>query len=168
MNKFVSIAAIVATVAFAGSANALTLKKGEVLSGGEVVKASETPTGQAKLANDGVYVAGGMVYIDLNGSTLEVPMADLQGKSRDRMKEIIGDAAGDQLADLVSAVDDHVAELGENAISAIGKSAEELVSKAIEENIDTFVGVSDELHEQMLDQFEKIDGTRPQPNMPRR
>ena len=150
--KNIVIAAIV-FASFAGNAFALTLKSGEVLSSdGEVVKASESANGQARLANDGVLVSAGVVFIDLNGSVIEVPLSDIRGKSKDQIAEVIGEAAVEQLMDLhdgaQAEVDAIIAE-GGDAINAVGLSAEEIAdhiqnSDAVEGAI---VGVSDAAHE---------------------
>ena len=160
------VAAVAAMVMVAGSANALTLKKGEVIgSDGNVAKASETANGKARLADDGVLVAGGVVYIDLNGTTIEVDVADIRGKSKDQIAEVIGEAAVEQMQDLHDAAQAHVDEIIadgtlDGAVNAVGKTAAEIVEEAIASGAveGAIVGVSDEMHEQINAAFEEIDG----------
>ena len=151
MNK-TFVAAVAAMMMVAGSANALTLKKGEVIgSDGNVAKASETANGKARLADDGVLVAGGVVYIDLNGTTIEVDLDDIRGKSKEQIGEVIGQAAVDQLTDLHDDAQAHVDEIiaeGGDALNAVALTAEEIAdhiknSDAVEGAI---VGVSEQAH----------------------
>ena len=150
MKKMMMIVAGV--VLMSANANALTIKKGEVLtSDGTVAKASETENGQRRLAQDGVLVSGGVVYIDLNGTTIEVDVNDIRGKSKEEIGEIIGEAAVEQLIDLHDDAQAHVDEIlaeGGDAINAVALSAEEIAehiknSDAVEGAI---VGVSEQAH----------------------
>ena len=164
----IKMAAIVAIVwvAAAGNAFALTLKSGEVLtSDGTVAKASETKTGQNKLAQDGVLVAGGVVYIDLNGTTIEVPLSEIRGKSKEGIIAVIGEAAVEQMQDLHDAAQVHVDEIIadgtlDGAVNAVGKSAAEIVEEALASGAveGAIVGVSEAAHQQILKEFEKHDG----------
>ena len=158
--KIVLMTIVSAMVLFAAhsGAYALTLKPGQVISGdtGQVADASETSTGQAKLADDGVLVAGGMVFIDLNGETIEVPVADIRGKSPEQIAEVIGDAAVEQLIDLYDDAEAHVAEIieqGGDAINAVGKTAEEIAEHIKNSDAVTgaVVGVSEATHEAIQD-----------------
>ena len=165
MNK-TFVAAVAAMMMVAGSANALTLKKGEVIgSDGNVAKASETANGKARLADDGVLVAGGVVYIDLNGTTIEVDLDDIRGKSKEQIGEVIGQAAVDQLTDLHDDAQAHVDEIiaeGGDALNAVALTAEEIAdhiknSDAVEGAI---VGVSEQAHaavQEILDNEIVID-----------
>ena len=143
--------AAVAMALVAGSANALTLKKGEVISSdGSVAKASETANGQARLAADGVLVAGGVVYIDLNGTTIEVDVDDIRGKSKEQVAAVIGEAAVEQLMDLHDDAVAHAAEIVESgevdaAIVAVGKTAQEIADEIANSDAVTgaVVGVTD-------------------------
>ena len=151
--------AAVAMALVAGSANALTLKKGEVISSdGSVAKASETANGQARLAADGVLVSAGVIYIDLNGTTIEVDVADVRGKSKDQIADVIGAAAVEQMQDLYDDAAAHAAEVG--GVNAVGKTVEEIVNEALENGAaeGAIVGVSDQMHEQINAAFAEIDG----------
>lgn len=151
--KYVMMIVFAVTMVMYGQAHALTLKSGEVLtSDGTVAKASETKTGKNKLAQDGVLVSGGVVYIDLNGTVIEVDVDDIRGKSKEQIGEIIGQAAVEQLIDLHDDAQAHVDEIianGGDAINAVGLSAEQIAehiqnSDAVEGAI---VGVSEAAHE---------------------
>ena len=97
MKKIFAIAATIA-IAFTGSANALTLKKGEVLSsGGEVVSAAETKTGRHALERDGYRVAGGMLFVKVNDIVVDVDMSDLRGKSSDQIRDLLRVEIGKEL-----------------------------------------------------------------------
>ena len=143
-------AAIILSVS---AANALTLKSGEVItSGGTVAKASETANGQAKLAQDGYIVSGGVIYISAGDHVIEVPVNEIRGKSKDQIKEIIGEAAVEQMADLYDDAQAHVDEIlaeGADAINAVGQTTAEIVdainnSDALEGAI---VGLTETQHE---------------------
>ena len=157
--KNIVIAAIV-FASFAGNAFALTLKSGEVLSSnGEVVKASESENGQRRLAQDGVLVSGGVVYIDLNGHVVEVPVNEIAGASKDRIKEIIGEAAVEQLQDLYDDAEAHAAEIG--GVNAVGKSVDQILEEIdLDAAEGAIVGVSEQMHEQINAALEKIDGEK--------
>ena len=148
-----------AIVLVASGANALTLKSGEVLtSDGTVAKASETKTGKNKLAQDGVYIAGGVVFIDLNGTTVEVPVNEIAGKSKDQIIAVIGEHAVEQMQDLYDDAEAHAAAVG--GVNAVGKSVEQIVDEALSNgNAEgAIVGVSESLHEQIKSKFAEIDG----------
>ena len=170
--------AAVAMALVAGSANALTLKKGEVISSdGSVAKASETANGKARLADDGVLVAGGVVYIDINGTTIEVDLADVRGKSKGQIAAVIGEAAVEQLTDLHDSAQAEVEAIiaeGGDAINAVGLTAEEIAdhitnSDAVEGAI---VGVSEAAHQatqdilQAADHLESDEGGEYQADVP--
>ena len=163
--KNIKMAAIVAFVWMATAANAfaLTIKSGEVLtSDGTVAKASETENGKRKLAQDGVLIAGGVVYIDLNGTTIEVDVNDIRGKSKEQIGEIIGEAAVQQLTDLHDDAVAHAAEIVESgevdaAIVAVGKTAEEIANEIMNSDAVTgaVVGVSEATHAAIQKELEK-------------
>ena len=75
-------------------ANALTLKKGEVLSsGGQVMSAAETKNGKAQIEKNGYLVAAGNLYLPVEDKMIEIPLSELAGKSKSEVKELIKDVA---------------------------------------------------------------------------
>ena len=76
-----------------GPANALTLKKGEVLTSNGVMNAAETKSGQAQLAKDGYLVAAGNLYLPIEDKMIEIPLSELANKSKAEVKEMITDVA---------------------------------------------------------------------------
>ena len=88
-----AVFAIVVLLSY-GPANALTLKKGEVLSSsGSVMSAAETKSGQARIAKDGYLVAAGNLYLPVEDKMIEIPLSELAGKNKAEVKEIITDVA---------------------------------------------------------------------------
>ena len=127
----IKMAAIVAIVwvAAAGNAFALTLKSGEVLtSDGTVAQAHETTTGKNQLAQDGYLVRAGKIFISIGDDVITVDVEDIRGKSKEAIKEIIGAAAVEQMADQYDAVEAHLDEIG-GGINAIGKTTEEIANE---------------------------------------
>lgn len=143
MKKIAMFAAAVA-IAFTGSANALTLKTGQVIANdGQVIDAKDSANVQKKLDKDGATVIAGVILVRVGDHTVEVPVQDVRGKSRDQIVEIIGEAAVEQLEDLHDAAEAAVAEIeanGGSAINAIGLTVEEEVAAILEGNADQIVG----------------------------
>ena len=151
MKKIFAIAIAAAT--FATSANALTIPSGSVItSGGEVVPAEQSENTQRRLAQDGVVVVAGKVIIDLNGETITVDVNDIRGKSKEQIGEVIGAAAVEQLQDLHDSaqvdVDEALAN-GQDAINAVGKTAQEIADHIMnsEASEGIVAGVSEAAHE---------------------
>ena len=145
--------AIVVLLAY-GPANALTLKSGEVYTSEGVKDAGSTKNAQRNLEKNGYHVAGGNVYLDVDGTVVTVSLSDLRGKSKTQIAEIIGEAAVEQLSDQYDAVEAHVAELsaeGMDAINGMAMSAEEIANHIMESDSVTgaVAGISEEVHEQV-------------------
>lgn len=157
------IAAVVAGafVFMAATSWALTLKPGEVISGdtGEVTKASETSTGKANLEENGVLVSGGIVFISVGDHQVEVPLNELVGKSKDQIKEILGEELTEQLEDLHGDAVDHAAEIVEsgaveNAVVAVGKTTEQILEELdLDAATGAVVGITEAQNRDLCDQM---------------
>ena len=116
--KFVAVATAVAFTMVSFSANALTLKKGEVLSSdGKVVAAASTKTAKAMMEKKGYHISGGQVHIMVAGNAVSVNLVDLQGKSNESIKAIIGEeamASLEERAEGVNSFEEAVAEFGQD------------------------------------------------------
>ena len=95
MKKYVLTAAT--AVLLASSAHALTLKSGQVIGGDGGIYEGASPEKQQVLINmaknggDIAGVTGASVFVVVGDTITYVPVAEIRGKSDDRMKEIIGD-----------------------------------------------------------------------------
>ena len=92
------IVGAIAAAFMASSAQALTLKKGEVIGGDGGVYQGASPEVQenlianAKRNGKKVGLSGGNVFVIVDDTVTYVPTQDLSGLSRDGMVEIVGDA----------------------------------------------------------------------------
>ena len=155
--KKLTIAVASAILIFSASANALTLKKGQVISGGEVVNAEDSANVQRQLSNDGVAVVAGIVLIELNGEVIKIPADEIRGKSKAQVKEILGDAVVEQMEDLYDAAEAEVVaiiEAGEidSAVNAVGKSVEEILDEIdLDAASGAVVGISEQQNRDLCD-----------------
>ena len=151
MKTFV-IAAVAALFSIT-SAHALTLKSGEVYNADlGVVSADETPTGRAALENDGYVVASGVVFIDVDGQTIEVEITDLQGKSTAAQEVTIARAGIEQgVFDLPEGLSFESLENIEEYVAEVDFSKEALAD--LGEVLDA--GLGDELSS-ALDQLDSL------------
>lgn len=131
MRKMLMTAAMAALLA--SSAQALTLKSGQVIGGDGGIYEGASPEKQQaliNLANNGGDIAGvtgGSVFVVVGDTITYVPVADIRGKSDERMKEIIGDEVIQNvtgLEDLTLADVENATMLAEEA----GVPLEDLVS----------------------------------------
>lgn len=149
-----ALAATFAIVILLGSydANALTLKKGEVLtSDGRVAHASTTATGQAAIANKGYLISGGQVHVIINNIVVSTDLSAIQGKSKSQVISIIGENAAEALEsdvtdELTNALANESFEVSSDIIDAVG---EEAFTEALEQ-------LSEEIAQDELDWFESL------------
>lgn len=85
------VTTLVAIALSATAANALTLKKGEVISDGQVVAANSTASAIANIENMGYHISGGQLHLD----GVSIDLSDLVGKSKGEVVELIGSAAAE-------------------------------------------------------------------------
>ena len=125
----------IAAIAITTSANALTLKKGEVLTEDGVMHASQTANGMAQIEEMGFYVAGGQLHLS---GDVSIDLSDLVGKSKGEVVAIIGsaaadavEAAGGDLSDAASAAS-AAAEVADAAYTGAqnGHSAAQVIESA--------------------------------------
>ena len=146
MRKILMTAATVALLA--SSAQALTLKSGQVIGGDGGIYEGASPEKQQALisiAKNGGEIAGltgASVFVVVGETITYVPVAEIRGKSDDRMKEIIGDEVIQNvtgLEDLTLADVENATMLAEEA----GVPLEDLVS------MDGLEGLDPEVLEQI-------------------
>lgn len=146
MRKILMTAATVALLA--SSAQALTLKSGQVIGGDGGIYEGASPEKQQALisiAKNGGEIAGltgASVFVVVGETITYVPVAEIRGKSDDRMKEIIGDEVIQNvtgLEDLTLADVENATMLAEEA----GVPIEDLVS------MDGLEGLDPEVLEQI-------------------
>ena len=96
MKKFLAICAVAALAAV--NANALTLKKGQVIGGDGGVYDGASPeqieiyVKRAKEGGDAAGIAGANVFVIVEDDITFVPVVDLQGQSKESQLNMIGDA----------------------------------------------------------------------------
>ncbi len=100
---------MVAPLMVAGSASALTLKSGEVLSSDGKVYSGASPEQKAAIVEQskiqGLFgadgkkagVRGSNIFVVVGEDVVFVPLTDVRGKSKEQMMDIIAEAAGEQL-----------------------------------------------------------------------
>lgn len=100
---------MVAPLIAAGSASALTLKSGEVLSSDGKVYSGASPEQKAAIVEQskiqGLFgadgkkagVRGSNIFVVVGEDVVFVPLTDVRGKSKEQMMDIIAEAAGEQL-----------------------------------------------------------------------
>ena len=102
MKKFLAICAISALAA--ANANALTLRKGQVIGGDGGVYDGASPEkievliNRAKEGGDAAGLAGSNVFVIVGDDIAFVPVQDLQGKSKDAKLNLIGDKVVETIA----------------------------------------------------------------------
>ena len=134
MDKVTQVIAWALTVTFAVvilmgtyDANALTLKKGEVLTSNGVVHASESANTHAQVERNGYAVVAGLVIIGVGDEQVTVDVNDIRGKSRGDIVELIGDAAADQLEGSVA--DEIAAAVAQGVHSEISEDLVDLLGE---------------------------------------
>lgn len=102
MKKFLAICAISALAA--ANANALTLKKGQVIGGDGGVYDGASPekievlVQRAKDGGDAAGLSGGNVFVIVGDDIAFVPVQDLQGKTKESKMNLIGDKVVETVA----------------------------------------------------------------------
>ena len=102
MKKFLAICAISALAA--ANANALTLKKGQVIGGDGGVYDGASPekievlVQRAKDGGDAAGIAGSNVFVIVGEDIAFVPVQDLQGKTKEAKMNLIGDKVVETVA----------------------------------------------------------------------
>jgi hypothetical protein len=149
------IKASLLAVLFSFQAHALTIKTGEVLSGGQIVAAHETETAQRMIAKHGYFISGGVLAVSAGETVIVLEMSDLIGKSREEITDILGeeisknyseaqeisaaaakqavsasrDAIGDEVADKISR--DVANEVAAEVAASIGAEVASAVSAEV-------------------------------------
>lgn len=136
-------------------ANALTLKKGEVLTANGVVHATESANTQAQVERNGFAIVAGLVVLE-GGITVE--LTDLVGKSRDGIVEVIGEAAADAGEEIYAEVATQLGdEVSGELIDRIGEEAYEAIALEIEE-AGVFDQLAADLESGYIDNYIDADG----------
>lgn len=180
MKKYLMTAATVALLA--SSAQALTLKSGQVIGGDGGIYEGASPEKQQALINiaksggEIAGVTGASVFVVVGETITYVPVAEIRGKSDDKMKEIIGDEVIQNvtgLEDLTLADVENATKFAEEAgvpledlVSMEGLEGldpevlEEITAMSVETGIDfdNLVAVNDILSSLPEEQFIEITG----------
>ena len=165
MKKFVVFAAT--AILMASGAQALTLKKGQVIGGdggvydGASPEVQENLVANAKRTGKKVGLSGGNVFVIVDDTVTYVPTQDLAGKSRDGMVEIVGDAVvenvtgveGLSLAEIeqiseetgisienISVVEQITANLSDELAEDLIAGIQEAVDSGLADQVNEFIG----------------------------
>lgn len=145
MKKFIALFGVMAVIAT--GAQALTLKKGEVIGGDGKIYEGASPEVQenlianAKRTGKNVGVSAGNVFVIVGEEVTYVSTKDLAGKSKDAMVEVVGNA----VVENVTGVEGLTLEEIENISAETGISVENI--QIVEQITANF---SEELAEDMI------------------
>lgn len=123
-------------------AGALTIKKGEVLSGGKTVPAHETETAKRMIEKHGYYISGKTLVVAAGANNVVLDMNDLIGKSQDQISEILGE----EIAQNYEQASDVAGAAAQRAISssreAIGNEVSDKISRDVANEVAAEVAAS--------------------------
>ena len=140
MIRVIAISLLTTVIAF--HANALTIKKGQVLSGGKAVSAHETETAKKMIDKHGYFISGGVLAVSAGGTVVVLKMSDLIGKSQDQITKILGE----EITKNYSQASDISNSAADKAISAsrqaIGNEVADKISKDVANEVAAEVAAS--------------------------
>lgn len=129
-------------VSFGISAQALTIKKGEVLSGGKVVAAHETETAKRMVEKHGYFISGKTLVVAAGDNTIVLDMDELIGKSQNEITEILGE----EISKNYSEASDITQAAAQEAVSAsrdaIGEEVADKISRDVANEVAAEVAAS--------------------------
>ena len=129
-------------VSFGISAQALTIKKGEVLSGGKVVAAHETETAKRMVEKHGYFISGKTLVVAAGDNTIVLDMDELIGKSQNEITEILGE----EISKNYSETSDITQAAAQEAVSAsrdaIGEEVADKISRDVANEVAAEVAAS--------------------------
>ena len=162
------IVGAIAAAFMASSAQALTLKKGEVIGGDGGVYQGASPEVQenlianAKRNGKKVGLSGGNVFVIVDDTVTYVPTQDLSGLSRDGMVEVVGDAVVENVTGvegLSLAEIENISE--ETGISIENISVVEQITANLSEELaeDMIAGIQEAIDSGLADQVNEFIGS---------
>ena len=162
------IVGAIAAAFMASSAQALTLKKGEVIGGDGAVYQGASPEVQenlianAKNSGKKVGLSGGNVFVIVDDTVTYVPTQDLSGLSRDGMVEVVGDAVVENVTGvegLSLAEIENISE--ETGISIENISVVEQITANLSEELaeDMIAGIQEAIDSGLADQVNEFIGS---------
>ena len=124
------------------SAHALTIKKGEVLSGGKAVAAHETAYAKKMISEHGYFISGGTLAVAAGDTVVVLEMKDLVGKSQKEITAILGE----EIAANYSEASEITQQAAKQAISAsteaIGDEVADKISRDVANEVAAEVAAS--------------------------
>ena len=162
------IVGAIAAAFIASGAQALTLKKGEVIGGDGGVYQGASPEVQenlianAKNSGKKVGLSGGNVFVIVDDTVTYVPTQDLSGLSRDGMVEVVGDAVVENVTGvegLSLAEIENISE--ETGISIENISVVEQITANLSEELaeDMIAGIQEAIDSGLADQVNEFIGS---------
>lgn len=124
------------------SASALTIKKGEVLSGGQSVPAHETATAKRMIAKHGYYIAGKTLVVAAGSETIIMDMNELAGKSKDQIAEALGDAISEKYAEASQVAKKAAQNAVAKSVDGVGKEVADKISGDVANEVAAEVAAS--------------------------
>ena len=129
-------------VSFSISAQALTIKKGEVLSGGKVVAAHETETAKRMIEKHGYFISGKTLVVAAGDNTIVLDMDDLIGKSQDQITQILGEEISKNYSDASEITTAAAQEAVSASRDAIGSEVADKITRDVANEVAAEVAAS--------------------------
>ena len=124
-------------------AQALTLKKGQVIGGdGQVAAAHETKTAQKMIAKHGYFISGGTLAVAAGDQVIVLEMSDLIGKSQKQITEILGDEIAANYSDASNVTQAAANQAVSASRDAIGNEVADKISRDVANEVAAEVAAS--------------------------
>lgn len=152
----------------AAGANALTLKKGEIIGGDGNVYEGASPEVQenliatAKRGGKSVGVSGGNVFVIVGDAVTYVSTQDLAGKSKDAMVELVGDAVVENVTGVEGLTLSEIEEISsETGISVENIQIVEQITANFSQEMaeDMIAGIQEAIDEGLAEQINDFIGS---------
>lgn len=125
------------------SANALTLKSGEVIGGdGNVTAAHETATAKKMIAEHGYFISGGKLAIAAGDAIIVLEMSDLIGKSQKEITAILGEEIASNYSDASNVTQAAAQQAVSASRDAIGNEVADKISRDVANEVAAEVAAS--------------------------
>ena len=166
MKKFIALFGVMAVMAT--GAQALTLKKGQVIGGdGEIYEGAspevqENLIANAKRTGKNVGVSAGNVFVIVGEEVTYVSTKDLAGKSRDAMVEVVGNAVVENVTGVEGLTLEEIEEISsETGISVENIQIVEQITANFSEELaeDMIAGIQEAVESGLADQVNEFLGS---------
>ena len=166
MKKFIALFGVMAVIAT--GAQALTLKKGQVIGGdGEIYEGAspevqENLIANAKRTGKNVGVSAGNVFVIVGEEVTYVSTKDLAGKSRDAMVEVVGNAVVENVTGVEGLTLEEIEEISsETGISVENIQIVEQITANFSEELaeDMIAGIQEAVESGLADQVNEFLGS---------